>query len=439
MGIEGLAKSTYPIDRIFIIIKKLIHKGFLSDEFRRSVAHGLQKIAKKNKGLPNDIIDFLKDCYIEESHPDINEPKEITEQDEEQNDSILWGYGLSYSLPGGRDIYFKAIAEGFLLRNPPDYEHFAGFIETILQFEKHPKIWQSAFNLMGHLFNWDKKRAARYFDYIIRNIPEVMENSICVIDYANIFNFVPEKVMVQDWIKLVGSKDSDFRKQAYGELLFYYNLIYSNDSWGISNLDRILKNRTQYFKEQRGAAFAAANHWHDIKYQNICTDTIIALSSTCDQITQKAISLIFLYGENLTFSENMKKIITAILPNDGILIQSAENLVEGIIDKTDIEPQIIGNICQRIIEVGKDEIKKLSSRYSMVAEPLVSIALTLHRMLPPYREMGLNLFENLIESNIPHARQALDILDRKPITNQATTRLRRRRQTTKKRPKPNAE
>ena len=74
-----------------------------------------------------------------------------------------------------------------------------------------------------------------------------------------------------------------------------------------------------------------------------------------------------------------------------------------------------------------EEIKNPGSRFSLVAEPIVSIAITLHRMSPPYREAGLTLFEELIESNIRHARQALEILDRKPFTQNAPIRRRRRR------------
>jgi len=414
MGIEGLSKSNYPIEKLFEIIRELERKGFSTGEFRRGVARSLQKISHKNNGLPNDILNLLKDWYMQEPHPDINEAENNGAREEPQNESILWGYGGVYSLPGGRDIYFETIASGYLLRKPPEHEYFAKFIETIIPFEKHPKIWQITFRSMNFLFNWDKKKATEFFDFIIRNVPEVIENRNGIIGYAEIFNLIPEKTIIQNWIKLVGSKDSDFRKQAFGELLFLYILIYPDDSWGMSELSLVINNETKYFKEQRGVAFAAAKHWHDIKHQKICTDTITSLSLTCDKTTQDAISTIFEYGQDIALTLNMKKIITAILPNDGILIQSAERLVEGVLNYTSIEPQIISDICHRIIEVGKDEIKNYGSRFSMVAEPLVSISLTLHRMQPPYRSQGLNLFENFIESNIPHARQALNILDRKP-------------------------
>ena len=186
-------------------------------------------------------------------------------------------------------------------------------------------------------------------------------------------------------------------------------------------------DNAQYYREQRGVAFAAAHNWKQAEMRTICNEMLINLSTTKDEITQKAISLVFLHNENMSFDEDMKRLINAILKNDNILIKSAERLVEGVESYTNTEPEIVSNICTRVIEVGKEEVKNIGSSFSLVAESLVSIALTLHHMPSPFREKGLEIFESLIESDISYARQALDILDRKPCAASSTTRLRRRR------------
>lgn len=220
--------------------------------------------------------------------------------------------------------------------------------------------------------------------------------------------------------------DLKYEGQAFGELLVFYRLIHPDDEWGKEALKTVL-NIPQSIKKQRGAAFAASNNWHNQKHQAICTEIILALSSTNDPITQKAISQLFLYGEAIPLGKEMKEIIESIAKNNGILIRSSERLVDGLIDYTEIEPDLIAQICSKIVEVGKGEIKNPGTRFLLVAEPVVSIALTLHRMSSPYREFGLSLFEDLIESNIPQARHALDILDRKPLTEKTKMRMRRRR------------
>lgn len=74
MGIGGLSKSEYSTDDLLKIIETLVDKGFSANEFRREVARGLQERAKKDKGLPNHIINLLKTWYKEESYPALSVP-----------------------------------------------------------------------------------------------------------------------------------------------------------------------------------------------------------------------------------------------------------------------------------------------------------------------------------------------------------------------------
>lgn len=140
----------------------------------------------------------------------------------------------------------------------------------------------------------------------------------------------------------------------------------------------------------------------------------------------------FGYDEKLLLNKNMKRIIEAILSNDQVLLKSADRLIEGVMDQTAIDPDIVGRICKRVLEAGQTEIQKIGSRLAFTAEAIVSIALTLHRKPPPHRAIGLELFERLIDSNIAQARQALDVLDRKPFTAHAPRPMRRRRRRQRK-------
>lgn len=183
---------------------------------------------------------------------------------------------------------------------------------------------------------------------------------------------------------------------------------------------------------QRGLAFAASYNWDSFPYQDLCTKVLAELSRSKDGVVQEAISQIFRFGEQVLLNKNMKKIIEAILPHDRVLLKSADRLIEGVMDQTATEPEIIGRICNRVLEAGKTEIQNIGSRLAFTAEAIVSIALTLHRKPPPHRAIGLELFERLIDSNIPQARQALDVLDRKPVTAHAPRPIRRRRRRQRK-------
>ncbi|MGR3179968.1 MAG: phosphoribosyltransferase-like protein [Candidatus Anammoxibacter sp.] len=426
IGIKGLSKTDVLFSDLFTLIEDLSNKGFSTNEFRRNVADGLRERAIKDKGLSDKIIELLKTWMIDDDHPNVNESKDNDDKKEVRNDSILWGHGGMYALPGGRGVFIDSIALGYLLQKRPKYEEFADFIITMLDNERHPDIWDMTFHHMISLFNWDKEKATKYYDQVLKVCPDVIENKSGIVAFANTFHHVMDKHIIQNWITQIRNSGSDFHKQAFGELLMFYTFLHSNDQWAKQQLNDVLDN-TQYYREQRGVAFAAAHNWKQAEMRTICNEMLINLSTTKDEITQKAISLVFLHNENMSFDEDMKRLINAILKNDNILIKSAERLVEGVESYTSTEPEIVSNICVRVIEVGKEEVKNIGSSFSLVAESLVSIALTLHHMPSPSREKGLEIFESLIESDISYARQALDILDRKPCAASSTTRLRRRR------------
>jgi hypothetical protein len=428
MAIDGLEKSSFPSERLFKLVGDLVEKGHSSFEFRRDVARALENRAKRDKGLPDSMLRLLEGWLIEDPHPSLQENGDEQEK-EKIGKSILWGYQFSFSLPGGRDVYIRALANGYLLREPPEYEGFAKVIESRLQKEAHPEIWKTSLHSMSFLFRWNREKAASYFDYVITNFKRVRESRMGALEIGRVLNLIPEQGTIEKWLTLFRESASAFSQQAFGELLMPRLLGKPEDIWARSQIEAALSN-SQAVETHRGLAFAASHNWNYLAGQDLYTEVLIKLSNSEDDVVQEAVSQVFGYGEKIVLNKNMKMIIEAILPQDQVLLKSADKLIEGIMEQVAAEPEIIGRICNRVVEAGKTKIRNISSRLALTAESIVSIALTLHRKPQPFRTIGLELFEKLIDSNIPHARQALDILDRKPVTAYGSRpmRLRRRRE-----------
>lgn len=425
MAVEGLAKSSFPSQSLFKIIEDLVKKGHSSFEFRREVARALKTRAKSDKGLPDAIVNLLEEWLAGDPDPSLEEKSDKLER-EEPDHSILWGYGLSFSLPGGRDVYIEALADGYLLRDPPGYEGFSKVIESRLKLENHPEIWKVTLRSMSFLFNWDREKATIFFDHVITNFKDVIESRLGALEIGRILQLVPKQKTIERWLSLLRDSTSDFGKQAFGELLMFRILQKTEDSWAKNQLEAVLENKLA-IGIHRGLAFAASYNWNSLPHQDLCTKVLAELSRSDDGVVQEAISQVFRYGEEVLLNKNMKNIVEAILPHDQVLLKSADRLIEGVMDQTATEPEIIGHICNRVLEAGKAEIQNIGSRLAFTAEAIVSIALTLHRKPPPHRAIGLELFERLIDSNISQARQALDMLDRKPVTAHVPKPMRRRR------------
>lgn len=422
--IEGLGKVSYPSEKLFSDIQDLDLRGFSSNNFRTDVARALEKRAQQDGGLPDVMLQFLENWLP--THPEPN--AEYIQDDKESNESesVLWGHGGIISYPGGRDLIFEAIAKGYLLRKPSDVLGWAKVIERALSYERHPDVWNIILMHMPMLFNGSRETAINIFDQVLTKHLRSRKTLFEVRSLARILCLVDDTCVVERWLTLIRDNNWEKGPQVCGELLMLYSCCKPSSSWAREQVWAYLNNQ-EAITVHRGIAYAAAENWHMRECQDICTAVLVSLANYDDATIATAISKLFYFGERVPITNEMRQIIRAILKNDKIIMKSAEALIGGIEYAVSSEPELVYEICSRFLDTGMDEVKNMASIYASLAEPIVSIALTLHRMPSPHRECGLSLFERLIESNIQEAQYALDMLDRRPINRTLPMMLPRRR------------
>jgi len=172
--IQGLSKSSLPSGQLFSIIETLDHKGFASNQFRTNVARALEARARKEKGLPDQVLRILEDWLP--THPEPPLDRVQNRHDQANGETILWGLGSAYSMPSGRDLIFDTIAEGYLRREQPDIAAWRRVIERALEYEKHPDVWRVILHYMTFLFNDDRSLAASLFSRLFSAFPMVRDS-----------------------------------------------------------------------------------------------------------------------------------------------------------------------------------------------------------------------------------------------------------------------
>ncbi|MGD0229008.1 MAG: ATP-binding protein [Syntrophorhabdales bacterium] len=422
--IQGLARSTFSHESIFAVIKDLNAKGFSSDSFRTDVARALQTRAERDNGLPDEMQDVMEDWL-----PDVSEPSRERVQDrreEREDDSILWGYRGFMTLPGGRDIILAAIAQGYLRREPPDIPAWGRVIERTLRYEEHPDVWIVTLRYIIFLFNGDRAVASDVLDRLIMRFPSVRDSVEGIVCIAKVLHLAPDQTLIRSWLIAIRGGDWNLGAQAFGELLLLYYFLQPDDNWVNEQIQKALQSN-DLVAVHRGLAFAAALNWHTPRCRKISTRVIVELADSSDETVHIAISRLFRFDENIPLNNEMKEVISVIIRNPRLLLRCAEHLVSGVQYATAFEPDLISLICHRLLDIGVDEMRSAGRNLFGLAEPLVSMALTLHRMPTPRREIGLAIFERLIESNIQEARQALEMLDRKPFASLPARLTHRRR------------
>lgn len=162
--------------------------------------------------------------------------------------------------------------------------------------------------------------------------------------------------------------------------------------------------------------------------KNNAKEILCRLACHDDKSIQHAVADVFRFSrDHFQLNSDIRKVIQAVSAHRPVLLVAAPYIVEWLQNYTGIEPELVSEVCQKVIQAcGSDIGNSSSTSLAMLADPLTDISLTLHRHIE-YREVGLRMFEDLILLNVRETRAALDILDRKPMKTLPEQYRRRRR------------
>lgn len=412
-ALESLAETDFSANDLLHLIEELDQRGFVSETFRSEAAHALEKIAERYQGLPHSTLALIESWLSNHSQPELAHYRSKEKQPSDLKSPILFGIGGSHSLPGGRGNIVRAIAEGYLRQSPPDLEGWAKFIRSQLGVEPHPAVWVDILTRMPPLLNGHRVQATELFDTVIRNCPEVLQYRWALYFILRTVGWFEPKETVQGWLEMLRANHSNFSQQAYGELLLVHYL-QCQDEWSVKQIRHHLANQDNE-AILCGLAHAASHLWIQRRCRAIAAEILCTLASSSATSVQHAVASVFRWSrDHFQLNRGMLKIIQAVCKNQGVLLEAANDLTEIIESEelVDNNPEIVAEVCKSLLSIGV-ELTNPARATAFIAESLTTIAIKLHRQ-PLYREVGLQLFEQLLALNLRETRSALEMLDRRP-------------------------
>ena len=412
-ALEDLAGTDFPANDLIRIIEELDLRGFVSEDFRSEAAHALQKIAERNQGLPQSVLSLLEGWLSNHSQPELAHHRSKEEQRSDLKSPILFNVHGSHMLLGGRGNIVRAIAEGYLRQSPPDLEGWAKFIRSQLGIEPHPAVWVDMLSRMPPLLNGDRTEATKLFDEVIRNCPEVLQYAWALHFIAHTIGWFEPKETAQGWLEMLWAKTSNFSQQAYGELLLVQYLQYQ-DEWSVNRIRSHLAIQNNE-AVLCGLAHAASHLWVQRRCRAIAAEILHTLTSSPNTSIQHAVASVFRWSrDHFELDTGMVKLIQAACKNQEVLLEAANDLTEitEAEELVDNNPEVVAEVCKSLLGIGV-ELTNPARATALIAESLTTIAIKLHRQ-PLYREVGLEIFEQLLTLNLRETRSALETLDRKP-------------------------
>ena len=216
---------------------------------------------------------------------------------------------------------------------------------------------------------------------------------------------------VRETLEAWSAASDPFLKQAYGELVALIAIVQPDLDWATKMLEELVGDQASG-EARVGAAFSAANLWNEPGRRSASARLLIALIPTADRFVWVAIFDLFRVIDELMPDQDtvdmlkvMAKHLTAAGHHDvTFVVERLETLLPH-------KALLVGKIAQVIVANWRDQLGDTRTGTAMAAPQLVDLAITLHRLGPITREIGTNLFEELLLIDAYSARQTLDEID----------------------------
>lgn len=458
--IRVIPEDILPNKDLFKLIKQFDARGFKSVEFMTDAAHAICERLKKSQSGFDEILTLLKN-WLEFGwdFKHVDGPEQGSSKEGSEIESILWGMRGIEILPQGTFNVLEAIFWGYNGGDTPSVEPWLDILNKHLERPESSKVWRSYSHYLKCLFHGDKKSGIIFLKNLFAKYPDVQQSIHGVYLIAHIHFWLPDDVF-HSFIEEIRDSSWDLGFQSYGELLFIRKSVKPDDKKASMELEKILpldvgregitgsllfywkKLKLRFIQSEiksnnfnhnilRGVAYSAAYLWRELKYRDICTDTILRLIPIADKKMSVAILSTFTILDDLPIDKRTLDILNKIVIHPNIL---NENRVGKIIDlMQDLIPlhnEVVYKLSKLIIEKYKTELVDMRLGLPYEAGGLVDIALTLQRQEGNERLWGVELFEKLLAIDYGMATNAIIEIDSRPVN--VSQAIRRRRNTRKR-------
>ncbi|MFL0587502.1 hypothetical protein ACH0BU_12760 [Sphingomonas olei] len=453
-AIEALA-DTGDSETALRMARDAIDRHFDGDEFRHSVARALDRLTRRKADVGADLlatmerwldnppadrvaadddVDAGADADGEEIRqetatlPGGSDGGEAEPPTPGMELSLLWGHGGSGGYPGGDLPVVEALVS---IRMHLDERGKA--VETLSRFllrERGIRHWEVLSRHFIRLGLAETSTGAAVLDEVLTTVTGVVGSKAFALLLADAQNV--DHGLVDRHLDFWKDSDSTSAVQAYGEIVALDALLHPERDDTRRRLDGIVGDGGSH-AARVGAALSAAHILAEEPHRRVeAANLLVRLVALPDPEIWPAAFEFFRLAGDLIPDKGTVTFLRAVA--DGI--SSAREIdptfvVDRLATMLPHEADLVARIALALTAKWRSELADMRTATARATSPLVDLAVTLHRLGPDTRDIGLELFEQLIDIDAYDARQALDEIDgrfRGTAPRMRRPRLRRRSQ-----------
>ena len=417
-ALDAMAE-TAPAGLILELIEYLNQRGFTGEEYHDSAARAVERLVRRKLVITEKIISILESWLEEQPRPESPvQPDDDSEEDvfadaaidtdtDERQDSILWGMGGFTMLPRGNYPIAEVLFRVFLQNK--EYSRLLGMLERLLQAEDDRRVWEALMRFLSYIPASHTRELTEFLGRLFKQYPELPHTH----EGLRLLGRLQWKAdaFVGELLSRWNYSGSVRDEQGYGELVALIFLVQPDLDWTKPLMSEILTN-PEFSNARVGAIYAAAHIWPEGERHDACSALLQGLIPLADPRAWYAIFDLFRLVDKITpethwirllktMEENLEK---AKGVNSNFVVERLQTLLPHY-------GQLVGRCARKLITNWRSELSDTSTSTATVAPEFVDIAITLHRLGPDTRELGTELFEDLLQANAYTARETLDQID----------------------------
>jgi len=429
-ALDALAEAG-DADSVTSIARDVVARDFDSEELRNSTARALSNLANRGKPVVDDLVGQLE-RWLDASLPedvegesppvdqaadrgDADDPAAAGGDEEASADteagmkrSPLWGHGVGGGYPGGSLPVADALVHIRLSRGEAD--EAAATLSRFLEREKGTRQWEA---LSRHLLRLDGasgNAGELLIETVLAKVPGVVGS-------RRFAQFVAEAQRVhhgtvERHLDAWRNGDGIEARQAYGEIVALDALLHPDRDDSRRRLDE-LTDGGGTAAAQVGAALTAAHLLAEEPDRRLeASRALVALLALPNAAVWPAAFEFFRLADRLVPDEGTVAFLRAVA--EGVHRSGSIDptfVVDGLATMLPHEAALVGQIALALTEKWKAELADVRTATARATSSLVDLAITLHRLGPQTRNIGLEIFEQLVDIDAYEARQTLNEID----------------------------
>ena len=427
---------------VIAVLHDAVARQFDGEEFRCCVSRAVEKLIRRqvpiDDGTAAIFTQWLAEPLFEDASDDSEERDRggasAVDGSEEQQDvaarSILWGHGDRFEPAVGDFEVLEATIRIHLARN--DFDQLHDTLCAYLDRCRDPRAWSRVLDIVHFPNSAQTAREIAFLERVFREVPGLVECRSAAILLVNSHRWSEEFAdsLLDRW----RDAQSPPARQGYGEIVACTALLQPGAAWALARLDVLIENPA--LEEARaGAALSAAHRWTDSDARAGAWNILERLLPGGEPGVLQAVTEIFAIAREWSADRPTESLLTALADRPYLPTGHNANLIpEQLASLMDDYPVLVARVANRLVTAWRKELADIRTSTAMAAQPLVDLSVNLHRLGGETREMGIELFEELLEIDAFEARQTRDEIDNR-FRDQGSTqrpRLRRTRRTTRR-------